>query len=64
MSEILRITGRVSDLSDGLKVRRVLPAAARRAVGPMVDKQIQRASWVSVLKGRETLYFVPAGATL
>lgn len=36
MSDILRITGRVSALTDGLKVRRVLPAAARRAVGPFV----------------------------
>jgi redox-sensitive bicupin YhaK (pirin superfamily) len=36
MTEILRINGRVSDLAAGLKVRRVLPAAARRAVGPFV----------------------------
>ncbi|MDO8449452.1 MAG: pirin family protein [Rhodoferax sp.] len=36
MSDILRITGRLSALADGLKVRRVLPAAARRAVGPFV----------------------------
>ncbi|MDO9199645.1 pirin family protein, partial [Rhodoferax sp.] len=36
MSEILRLGGRVSELADGLKVRRMLPAAARRAVGPFV----------------------------
>ncbi len=36
MTELLRLAGRVSDLADGLKVRRVLPAAARRAVGPFV----------------------------
>jgi redox-sensitive bicupin YhaK (pirin superfamily) len=36
MAEIVRLTGRVNDLAGGLKVRRVLPAAARRAVGPFV----------------------------
>jgi hypothetical protein len=36
MTELLRLTGRVSDLADGLKIRRVLPAASRRAVGPFV----------------------------
>lgn len=36
MTEILRLTGRLSDLAGGLKVRRVLPAAARRSVGPFV----------------------------
>lgn len=36
MTELLHLTGRVSDLADGLKVRRVLPAASRRAVGPFV----------------------------
>lgn len=36
MSEVLRLSGRGSDLADGLSVRRILPAAARRAVGPFV----------------------------
>lgn len=36
MSEILRLGGRVIELADGLEVRRVLPVAARRAVGPFV----------------------------
>ena len=36
MTELLRISGRMSDLTGGLQVRRVLPAAARRAVGPFV----------------------------
>ena len=36
MAEVLRLTGRVSDLADGLTVRRILPSAARRAVGPFV----------------------------
>jgi len=36
MPEVLRLTGRVSDLADGLTVRRILPSAARRAVGPFV----------------------------
>lgn len=36
MSELLRLRGRVSELATGLPVRRVLPAAARRAVGPFV----------------------------
>lgn len=36
MTEIIRLRGRVSDLADGLTVRRVLPAAARRSVGPFV----------------------------
>jgi redox-sensitive bicupin YhaK (pirin superfamily) len=36
MSEVLRLNGRVSELADGLTVRRVLPSAARRAVGPFV----------------------------
>ena len=36
MTELLRLTGRVSELADGLNVRRVLPAAARRSVGPFV----------------------------
>lgn len=36
MSSLLRINGRVNDLAQGLQVRRVLPAAARRAVGPFV----------------------------
>lgn len=36
MSEIVRISGRVNDLAGGLKVRRVLPAAVRRSVGPFV----------------------------
>lgn len=36
MADLLRITGRQSDLAGGLKVNRVLPAAARRAVGPFV----------------------------
>jgi hypothetical protein len=36
MTELLRLPGRLSDLAGGLQVRRVLPAAARRAVGPFV----------------------------
>lgn len=36
MTELLRLSGRVSDLADGLTVRRILPSAARRAVGPFV----------------------------
>lgn len=36
MPEILRIGGRVNDLAGGLKVRRVLPAALRRSIGPFV----------------------------
>ena len=33
---MLQLQGRVSDLAGGLQVRRVLPAAARRAVGPFI----------------------------
>lgn len=36
MTALLRISGRVNALTTGLQVRRVLPAAARRAVGPFV----------------------------
>lgn len=36
MTDLLHLTGRVTELADGLTVRRVLPAAARRAVGPFV----------------------------
>ena len=36
MTELLRLSGRVSELVAGLAVRRVLPAAARRAVGPFI----------------------------
>lgn len=36
MSGILQFSGRVSDLAGGLKVRRVLPAAVCRSVGPFV----------------------------
>ncbi|MCM2295847.1 pirin family protein [Rhodoferax sp.] len=36
MTELLRLSGRVSDLAEGLTVRRILPSAARRAVGPFV----------------------------
>ena len=36
MSELLQLQGRVSELAAGLTVRRVLPAAARRSVGPFV----------------------------
>lgn len=36
MTELLRLSGRVSELADGLTVRRVLPAAGRRSVGPFV----------------------------
>lgn len=36
MSGILQFSGRVSDLTGGLKVRRVLPAAVCRSVGPFV----------------------------
>jgi hypothetical protein len=36
MTELLRLSGRVSELADGLTVRRVLPAASRRSVGPFV----------------------------
>lgn len=33
---LLRLTGHVTELAAGLQVRRLLPAAARRAVGPFV----------------------------
>lgn len=36
MSTLLRLHGRLNDLAGGLQVRRLLPAAARRAVGPFV----------------------------
>lgn len=36
MTELMHWSGRVSELSGALAVRRVLPAAARRAVGPFV----------------------------
>lgn len=36
MTELLRLPGSLSDLAGGLQVRRVLPAAQRRAVGPFV----------------------------
>lgn len=36
MAEPLHIAGRVSTLAAGLSVRRVLPSAARRAVGPFI----------------------------
>ena len=36
LRELLRLPGRMSELVTGLQVRRVLPAAARRAVGPFV----------------------------
>lgn len=36
MSELLRIQGRVSEIADGLQVRRVLPSAPKRSVGPFV----------------------------
>ncbi len=36
MSELLRLPGRMNDLAGGLRVRRVLPDANRRAVGPFV----------------------------
>jgi redox-sensitive bicupin YhaK (pirin superfamily) len=36
MSAPLRLSGHVSDLAGGLKVRRLLPAAAQRAVGPFI----------------------------
>jgi hypothetical protein len=34
MSEMLRLRWRMTDLAPGLRVRRVLPALERRAVGP------------------------------
>jgi redox-sensitive bicupin YhaK (pirin superfamily) len=36
MSEVLHLHGRWSDLAGGLRVRRVLPDARRRSVGPFV----------------------------
>ena len=36
MSASLHLTGHVSDLAGGLKVRRLLPAAAQRSVGPFI----------------------------
>jgi redox-sensitive bicupin YhaK (pirin superfamily) len=36
MTELIRWSGRVSELAGALTVRRVLPAVARRAVGPFV----------------------------
>lgn len=36
MTDIIRLSGRASDLAEGLTVRRILPAAARRSVGPFV----------------------------
>lgn len=36
MSELLRLHGRLSEVAEGLRVRRVLPDVARRAVGPFV----------------------------
>ena len=36
MSELTRLRGRMTDLAPGLRVRRVLPALERRAVGPFV----------------------------
>jgi len=36
MTELLRLKGHLSDLADGLRVRRLLPALARRSVGPFV----------------------------
>lgn len=36
MPELLRLQGRVSELAQGLQVRRVLPAARKRSVGPFV----------------------------
>lgn len=36
MPDILCISGRTSDLASGLKVRRLLPAAMRRSIGPFV----------------------------
>lgn len=36
MPELLRFEGRVNELADGLTVRRVLPAAPKRSVGPFV----------------------------
>jgi len=36
MTELIRWSGRASELAGALTVRRVLPAAARRAVGPFV----------------------------
>lgn len=36
MPELLRLQGRVSELTQGLQVRRVLPAARQRSVGPFV----------------------------
>ncbi|WP_232230045.1 pirin family protein [Polaromonas glacialis] len=36
MTELLCLPGRMSELATGLQVRRVLPAAARRAVGLFV----------------------------
>lgn len=36
MSDLLRLQGRVSELAHGLQVRRVLPAARQRSVGPFV----------------------------
>lgn len=36
MSELTRLRGRMTDLAPGLRVRRVLAALERRAVGPFV----------------------------
>jgi redox-sensitive bicupin YhaK (pirin superfamily) len=36
MSELLKLQGRVSELTPGLQVRRVLPTALKRSVGPFV----------------------------
>ena len=36
MSELIRLQGRTSALADGLQVRRILPSAGKRAVGPFV----------------------------
>ena len=33
---LLQLTGHVTELAAGLHVRRLLPAAARRSVGPFV----------------------------
>lgn len=36
MTEILHFQGRISELAQGLMVRRLLPAAPKRSVGPFV----------------------------
>lgn len=36
MTELLRLHGHLSDIATGLRVRRLLPALARRSVGPFV----------------------------